>query len=199
MDIEIKHAEDSDCQSVSRFVRAALAADQPWGGHEINPDEVFWGEYSEKFVVLNRQDHRLFLIAWADDAAVGCLCGKAIELHRAFAPKKAFHVDIVYVAPESRQRGVATRLLQAGLRWAGHQGCQESHLNVLAGNANAIGLYKKLGFRTVRHEMRLEHVNPGAGAGSSRTAPGDRLRSRPEGRAPRVDTEALESFGQAVT
>lgn len=155
MDVVMRRADDRDCQSIARFVRATLQVMESSGGHDVNPDEGFWQRYGEKLVELNREDHRLFLIAQADSRVLGCLCGKVSKLHEAFVSKKIFHIDVVYVIPESRKRGVATSLVQEALKWASGEGCQESNLNVIIDNDKARELYKRLGFRAFRHEMRL--------------------------------------------
>lgn len=50
------------------------------------------------------------------------------------------------VAPGQRQRGLATALVEAGLREAGERGAESCFLEVRADNLPAIALYRRLGF-----------------------------------------------------
>lgn len=53
----------------------------------------------------------------------------------------------LHVAPEFRRRGVGTALLAAACRFGEHRGARAAYLIVDSGNAAAIALYKRLGFR----------------------------------------------------
>jgi len=57
------------------------------------------------------------------------------------------YVDNVAVFPAARGRGVATALVGALTGWAREQGCAFLSLEVRPSNAQAIALYKRLGFR----------------------------------------------------
>jgi GNAT superfamily N-acetyltransferase len=48
---------------------------------------------------------------------------------------------------ESRRRGYATAVIHSILNWARHAGAGRAYLQVMAGNAPAVRLYEKLGFR----------------------------------------------------
>jgi len=126
------------------------------GGHEVNPDESFWQRYGEKIFEFIRKGDRLYLLAQEGSDVVGYLEGKINKLHEVFSHKRSFHINAVFVIPESRQRGIATLLVKEALRYASEQGCQEADLNVLFNNDNAKGLYKKLGFKVFRYELRMK-------------------------------------------
>jgi len=126
------------------------------GGDPINPDEIFWNMYREKLVNSIPRDDRLYLLAQTDSGIAGFLEGKISDIHEVFAPKNVFHISVVYVIPECRLHGVATALVRDALRWASAQGCREADLNVLVNNANARGLYEKLGFEIYRYALRIE-------------------------------------------
>lgn len=55
----------------------------------------------------------------------------------------------VLTVPHARGRGLARRTLQACAAWAAAQGATRAYLQVTAGNAAAIALYRKLGMNTV--------------------------------------------------
>lgn len=63
-------------------------------------------------------------------------------------------LESIAVAPAARRQGIASALLQAILRWAESQGARQLGLEVRAGNAAALALYRRFGFRT---EARRPH------------------------------------------
>jgi len=67
----------------------------------------------------------------------------------------------MWVAPEARGRRVGAALLDEAIAWARTRGARAVCLSVRCGNAAALGLYEKAGFREVErvpaeHRMRLD-------------------------------------------
>ncbi len=67
----------------------------------------------------------------------------------------------MWVAPEARGRRVGAALLEQAIGWARTRGANAVCLSVRCGNAAALGLYEKAGFREVErvpaeHRMRLD-------------------------------------------
>ena len=154
--IQIRNANDRDCELIFQFLRATLQDMEAAGGHIVNSDETFWRNFTAKVVRTIQHNDQLYLLAQTGNVVVGYLEGKSSALHEVFAPKRNFHFNAIYVVPEARNQGIATALVQKALRWATEQGCQEADLNVLVNNSNAKGLYKKLGFTVFRYEMRMQ-------------------------------------------
>lgn len=95
------------------------------------------------------------------------------ELSRAFDPAADFHpdaallagedgivslrregvVDVLYVRPEARGRGVGAELVRAAAAWAQEQGADRLELVVPEGNAEALHLVERLGFATVERRL----------------------------------------------
>ena len=154
--MQIRLANARDCESIVRFVRATLHEMAFIGGHNVNAEERFWRKYGQKLAEDIQKGDRLYLLAQTGSSVVGYLEGKTIGLQALFAPKKCFHISVVYVIPESRQRGIATSLVKEALQWATEQGCKEADLNVLVNNENARRLYRKIGFKKFQHELRMK-------------------------------------------
>jgi GNAT superfamily N-acetyltransferase len=68
--------------------------------------------------------------------------------------KRVWFVDVLYVRPEARDRGLGTELLRAAGEHAGPDAVLE--LEVLESNTGARRLYERLGFRTVDRTLALE-------------------------------------------
>jgi GNAT superfamily N-acetyltransferase len=67
---------------------------------------------------------------------------------------RVWFVDVVYVRPEARGRGIGTALLQAAAEQAGPGSVLE--LEVLESNAGARRLYERLGYHTVDRTLALQ-------------------------------------------
>lgn len=78
----------------------------------------------------------------------GVLVGMAVVVReeRKKARHRA-HLFSVYVAPEARRSGVGQALVEAAIEAARELGAEQLELAVSAGNAPALGLYERLGFR----------------------------------------------------
>jgi GNAT superfamily N-acetyltransferase len=111
---------------------------------ELAPDEV---EAVDRDLPLNRLDQQMkeqstYLIAWEDDQPVG-------HAHIAWSGTHLGlpEVQDVFVLPEKRRHGIATRLTHAAEELARTRGWSTISLSVSEqGNAAAALLYTKLGY-----------------------------------------------------
>jgi GNAT superfamily N-acetyltransferase len=82
------------------------------------------------------------LIAELDGNVVGLVWAKVDA-----ATSYVVNLFQMWVAPESRGRGVAVALLQEAIKWARSRNAQLVQLSVTCGNASAVRLYAREGFR----------------------------------------------------
>jgi ribosomal protein S18 acetylase RimI-like enzyme len=68
-----------------------------------------------------------------------------------------WYINNVAVAPEYRRRGIARKLLSAGIEDMGARDCQQVNLDVIAGNIPAYTLYEKLGFQQFTGNIDLNY------------------------------------------
>lgn len=59
------------------------------------------------------------------------------------------HIGTVGVDPEVRRRGLGRGMMLQAHKWAFNRGATAAHLEVRAGNAPAIALYQRIGYRHV--------------------------------------------------
>jgi ribosomal protein S18 acetylase RimI-like enzyme len=85
------------------------------------------------------------LIAFEPDG--GELCG--ISLTSLIAPDSG-HITQICVSPAVRGTGVGYELLRRSLTALRDMGCRSASLTVTAANRDAVALYERVGFRTVR-------------------------------------------------
>ena len=84
------------------------------------------------------------LVAEAGGLFVGLLWAK-VDAHDA----GRVNLFQMWVAPESRGRGVAAALLHEALGWARERGTRVVHLGVNSANAGALRLYERAGFHPI--------------------------------------------------
>ena len=83
----------------------------------------------------------------AFEAATGHLCG--ISLASLVAPESG-HITQICVSPSVRGTGIGHALLRHSLLTLKEIGCRTASLTVTAANEDAVRLYERVGFRTVR-------------------------------------------------
>lgn len=135
--VRVRAAEPRDLAAVHRLV-AALAV----GEGADAPHPVAFARTFERSVQTGSAFR--FLVAESAGRVVG-----ACSLHDRFSTWKGapvVEVQDLFVLPEERRRGVATALLDAAEAHAAKLGAARVELQVLAGNAAALGLYRGAGF-----------------------------------------------------
>jgi ribosomal protein S18 acetylase RimI-like enzyme len=83
----------------------------------------------------------------AFDAVSGQPCG--ISLASLVAPESG-HITQICVSPSVRGTGIGHALLRRSLLTLREMGCHTASLTVTAANENAVALYERVGFRTIR-------------------------------------------------
>jgi GNAT superfamily N-acetyltransferase len=67
--------------------------------------------------------------------------------------ERTWLLDILYVKPEARGKGLGTELMRAAAEYVQSQGAEMLALEVLESNAGARRLYERLGFKTVERTL----------------------------------------------
>jgi GNAT superfamily N-acetyltransferase len=101
------------------------------------PDEL-WGDDDSD------TDHDLVLLA--DDVGIAALDRKS---------ERTWLLDLLYVRPAARGRGLGTELLRAAAAHVQEQGAEMLALETLESNVGAKRLYDRLGFRTIERVLAL--------------------------------------------
>ena len=81
-----------------------------------------------------------------DKIAIGFLALKETTDHLYF-------IEDIFVDPNYRNKGVASRLLNYAITLAKEKGAKKVSLNVFTTNTNAIQIYKKYGFKEISHTI----------------------------------------------
>lgn len=85
---------------------------------------------------------RNVIVAYQDDRAVGCGAIKPLE-------EKVMEVKRMFVLPELRGQGVASKVLSELERWASEMGADACCLETGIGQPEAIALYSKNGYERI--------------------------------------------------
>ncbi len=124
------------------MVRAAVAGDLA-GVLELErgvADAPHWGEAEYRTALEGRAVQRYLFVAEVEGRLVGFAVGRVCD--------EVGELESVAVAQEARRQGVGRALCLCVMDWCGKQGATAMELEVRAGSAGAIWLYKRLGFVT---------------------------------------------------
>jgi ribosomal protein S18 acetylase RimI-like enzyme len=83
----------------------------------------------------------------AFEAATGRLCGVSLA---SLVAEECGHITQICVSPTVRGTGVGHELLRQSLTTLRDMGCRSASLTVTSSNDDAVSLYERVGFRTVR-------------------------------------------------
>ena len=132
-------------------VRVANAADLAYviRLERCTPEAPHWAEAEYRRILDQRNEHnavrRCFLIARVDECLVGFAVGRATgERAEGFAELETIVVDRAW-----RRKGVGRALCDAVTAWCRELGLGRLELEVRAGSAGAIALYRTLKFVVV--------------------------------------------------
>lgn len=96
-------------------------------------------------------------------SAIGCYSdGKLIGIAAYMAVDVAADLEMIFVSPESRKKGVATFLLQEAEKALKDVGVGQFFLEVREGNAAAMSFYEKNGF--LKLSVRKKYYDDGENA-----------------------------------
>ncbi len=119
----IRQARGEDARQIAEIEKACFAT--PWSYESLNHD-------------ITENDLALYIVAEA--------CGKICGYAGLWKILDEGHITNVAVHPEYRRRHIASAMLAVLFEEAGGHGISRYTLEVRAGNAPAIALYKGLGF-----------------------------------------------------
>jgi len=83
----------------------------------------------------------------AFEAATGHLCGISLA---SLVAAESGHITQICVAPSVRGTGIGHAMLRQSLKTLREMGCRSASLTVTAANEDAVLLYERVGFRTIR-------------------------------------------------
>lgn len=120
-----------------------------------NPDFIKLVKYLDAYLAIKDGDNHAFyhqfnkinkinyvVVAYENDEAVGC--GAIKE----YAPD-IMEIKRMYTSPESRGKGVATKILTELEIWAAELACKKCILETGKRQPEAIELYKKTGYKVI--------------------------------------------------
>ena len=155
MSFEIRHAQPSDAEQLTRLADAVSAEPEGWL-ISVAGEWRSAGDERRFLKALRRYPHAAVFVAERDD---GTLVGR-LSVGRDPHPASTHVADVgLMVAFDARRRGVGTALLQAAVDWARETGVHKLELHVFPWNEAAIALYDAFGFE--REGFRKQHYRRG--------------------------------------
>ena len=141
MDPMIRMASEADLESL---IRLAVAFRDHLG--QSTPSEA---EFRTSIATLLQDASTEFFLACEGQGAV---LGYVQARYRYSAWISALEAELedVFVVPEARRRRVGLRLVEFAIARATEKGCRSMGLNTNEHNADALALYRQVGFRSER-------------------------------------------------
>lgn len=119
-------------------------------------DDVVISNWYEK---LYDMDDNILFIAKDNDKIIGYIYLKLLSANDNLSIYNETKCDALYVLEDYRKLGVATKLLNEGIKWSKSNNAKYINLNVLSENKNALDLYIKNGFSEISKQLRFEIGN----------------------------------------
>ena len=92
-------------------------------------------------------------VALRNDDVLGMAMASVVEDYRTFAlQQRRGYINVVYVIPSARGRGIGRSLTEAAIAWLRERGCVAVRLNP---SRQAAALYQSMGF-VLSGELRLD-------------------------------------------
>jgi RimJ/RimL family protein N-acetyltransferase len=155
MEFEIRHAEPSDAEQLTRLADSVSAEPEGWL-ISIAGEWRSAGDERRYLKALRRYPHAAVFVAERED---GTLVGR-LSVGRDPHPASTHVADVgLMVAAGARRQGVGTALLRAAVDWARKAGVRKLELHVFPWNDAAIALYEAFGFE--REGYRKRHYRRG--------------------------------------
>jgi len=152
---QIRHAEPSDADQLTRLADAVSAEPQGWL-ISVAGEWRSAGDERRFLKALRRYPHAAVFVAESDD---GVLIGR-LSVGRDPHPASTHVADVgLMVAIGARRQGVGTALLEAAVEWARETEVRKLELHVFPWNEAAIALYDAFGFE--REGYRKRHYRRG--------------------------------------
>ena len=129
----------------------------------INTESLFDENIDGNYIINNyfeniyeQENSSLFIAKKDNDDVIGYAYCKITTTENEPYINHVALLDGLYVEEEHRKQGIATKLIEECKLWASKKGAKFFELNVISKNANALNLYKRMGFNEVQKKMRLK-------------------------------------------
>ena len=141
MDLVIRMANEADLESL---VRLAAAFRDHLG--QSTPSEADFR--TSIATLLQDADTEFFLACDGQGVVLGYV--QARYRYSAWTSALEAELEDVFIVPEARRRGVGLRLVEFAIARATARSCRSIGLNTNERNADALALYRRVGFRSER-------------------------------------------------
>jgi len=152
MDVTIREAKETDLQVVKKYtVETAWTSlsesdrkeldKEKWTKHLLELFEKLSGRETDRIFVAEDESHAFLGYIWVGEGS------------NMMTGLKHGYIYDIFVKKEFRGRGTGKILLEKAQSYCREKGYSRIRLMVYVNNANAIGLYNKMGFKTEQMHM----------------------------------------------
>lgn len=152
-DIVIREARDDEAEWIVAMICRMVEDVSHHGGHAPGTAESAQTKLTPIITsLIQGNDAQFFIAESSQQDRIGVVGAELEMLGGALAPRKLLDISVIYVLPQFRRCGIATRLLSKVMSWGKAAGYEECSLNVVSGNPAKL-LYEKQGFLVSRFKM----------------------------------------------
>src|SRR5690606_31869467 len=147
----LRAARLEDVPCLRQLEQGVVEAERPFNP-TINESDVQYYELEE---LIGDLDANVQVVEH-EGRIIGTGYGKIRQAKPYFSYRSYLYLGFMYVLPDYRGQGINRLVMEALIHWGKSRGVGECRLDVYAANDAALRAYKKLGFKELLVEMRLE-------------------------------------------
>lgn len=122
----------------------------------LNMKWPYEAEGLKYFTNIIQDDNSVCLVAEIDGKVTGYLAGRIINPYAYRIIAKQSELENMLVKEGFRGEGLGSLLVEQFIKWSRGRGVERIKVSAAAGNANAIRLYKRVGFSEYAAELEYE-------------------------------------------
>ncbi|UTP71865.1 GNAT family N-acetyltransferase [Alteromonas sp. LMIT006] len=148
--VKFRSATHADKQILDDFLQGIITAERPMD-HSLAPGHI---TYYDPMGFVDDPE-AVLIVAEIDERVVGCGAVTIEPAKPYFKYDKVGHIQMMYVVPEHRGKGINRGVMDALIAFATGRGVANFKLTVYPDNEGAIRAYQKSGFYAALIEMRM--------------------------------------------
>ena len=149
MEVLVRPMRPEDLDALVEFW-ADMSNDPVVSGRIYPPTEENKRKWRSWVLKVHEEDERQVLVAESDGQVIGYILFRVRTDLPLSSPHRMATIYDLYVRPDFRHRGVATKLLAEALEAMKSRGVTLVTITALVANEPALRLYRKVGFRDFR-------------------------------------------------
>ena len=163
----IRKATQNDIPQLVEWMKRLVAHVQTSSGdpYVVNVEDGYENNFADWFTELIQSDAAVIFVAVEDEGNAGFIAGTlTAPFLTASTIKRIGQIDLCWVEPAKRRKGIARKLCLQVERWFNERGIKYVDIQYLVGNSEAEKSWFNLGYKPYRifsrKELRTDEITP---------------------------------------